>query len=83
MNPQLRRPRRLVNVPGPEAAWGKEAAGGLSCYSGSGIPSPLCKAAAGKFEWQRVGRLGPQREKEQKAVARRWLEKSQHKLGIW
>lgn len=29
------------------------------------------------------GTRGPQREREQKAVARRWHEKSQHKLGIW
>lgn len=29
------------------------------------------------------GTRGPQREREQKAVARRWREKSQHKLGIW
>lgn len=59
---------------------GEGAADGLPHYSSSGIPSPLCK---GSLNGRGCGDRGPQREKEQKAVARRRLEKSQHKLGIW
>lgn len=48
-----------------------------------GFPVLFVSQCLGKFEWQGWGERGPQREREQKAVARGWLEKSHHKLGIW
>lgn len=48
-----------------------------------GFPVLFVSQCLGKFEWQGWRERGPQREREQKAVARGWLEKSHHKLGIW